>query len=126
MHVLELADRAVDNQLSHTVEVLDRMATTYDEQFEKIEEFKPKLLEAIQQNVGGSETGDLDLTLILRACGQIDSSFDEKYGGFEKEPKFPHPAALELLRDAIAYTDNEQRDKQLLAQGWRKVFRNND
>ena len=90
-------------------DVLDRMATTYDSQFEKIEEFKPKLLDAIRQNVGGSELGELDLTLIQRACGQIDSSFDEKYGGFEQAPKFPHPAGLELLRDAIAYTDNDQQ-----------------
>lgn len=90
-------------------EVLNRMATTFDSQFEKIEEFKQKLKDAVAQTIDGGEPGDLDIELVARACGQIDSSFDEKYGGFDKAPKFSHPAGLELLRDAISHTENEQQ-----------------
>lgn len=90
-------------------EVLSRMATTFDSQFEKIEEFKEKLRDAIIQSIGGSEPAELDITLVERACGQIDGSFDEQYGGFDKAPKFPHPAGLELLRDAVSHTQNEQQ-----------------
>lgn len=90
-------------------DVLNRMATTYESQFEKIEEFKPKLLDAIRKAVGGGEPGEIDLSLIERACGQIDSSFDEKYGGFSSGTKFQHPAGLEFLRDAMLFISDHEK-----------------
>ena len=90
-------------------DVLKRMADTYESQFEKIQEFKSKLEEAIIKSVAGSEIGELGDPLIDQACAQIDSSFDEKYGGFEQAPKSLHPAGLEFLREALATIDNEEQ-----------------
>ncbi len=33
--------------------------------------------------------------------------FDSRYGGFGAQPKFPHPAALDLLLDVAARSGNE-------------------
>ena len=93
-------------------DVLKRMADTYESQFEKIQEFKSKLEEAIIKSVGGGEAGELGEVLIDQACAQIDSSFDEKYGGFEQAPKSLHPAGLEFLHDALTHIDNEDQSKR--------------
>jgi uncharacterized protein len=42
-------------------------------------------------------------TLVQSAVGQ----FDARNGGFGSQPKFPHPAALDLLLDVAARTGNE-------------------
>ena len=34
--------------------------------------------------------------------------FDEKHGGFGSAPKFPHPAAIDLLLDWYARTGEER------------------
>ena len=90
-------------------EVLNRMAETYESQFDKIAEFKGKLTDAIVQSVGGGEPAELETSLIDPACAQIDSSFDEKYGGFEKAPKFPHAPGLGFLRSALKNIDNDEQ-----------------
>ena len=90
-------------------EVLNRMAETYESQFEKIAEFKGKLTDAIVQSVGGGEPAELETSLIDPACAQIDSSFDEKYGGFEKAPKFPHAPGLGFLQSALQKIDNDEQ-----------------
>ena len=90
-------------------DVLKRMADTFDSQFEKIAEFKDKLNDAIIKSVGGGEPCELDMSLIDPACAQIDSSFDEKYGGFEKAPKFPHAPGLTFLNNALIHIDETEQ-----------------
>lgn len=90
-------------------EVLKRMADTYESQYEKITEFKDKLSNAIAQSIGGGEPEALDFSLIDPACAQIDSSFDEKYGGFEKAPKFPHAPGLAFLHQATHKIENQEQ-----------------
>ncbi|HET7346103.1 MAG TPA: DUF255 domain-containing protein, partial [Acidobacteriaceae bacterium] len=46
-------------------------------------------------------------TLVQSAVGQ----FDARNGGFGSQPKFPHPAALDLLLDVAARTGNESARK---------------
>ena len=87
-------------------DVLKRMADTYESQFEKIQEFKDKLKDAIIKSIGGGEPAEIDTALVDPACAQIDASFDEKYGGFEKAPKFPHAPGLAFLLEAIPDIEN--------------------
>ena len=90
-------------------DVLNRMADTYESQFEKIAEFKDKLTEAIVKSIGGGEPSELETSLIDPACAQIDTSFDEKFGGFEKAPKFPHAPGLTFLHSALENIDNQEQ-----------------
>ncbi|MGR8948071.1 MAG: thioredoxin domain-containing protein [Gammaproteobacteria bacterium] len=90
-------------------EVINRMAETYESQFEKIQEFKSKLEQAIVKSIGGGEPGEIEQPMVDPACAQIDSSFDEKYGGFEQAPKSPHPSGLEFLREALSHINNDQQ-----------------
>jgi len=95
-------------------EVLRGMAKTYTTQYEKIQGFKTQFHDALKQTLGGGEPGELDSSLVDRACGQIDSSFDEQHGGFSSAPKFPHPAGLELLLDVAASADSDEKSKRAL------------
>ena len=54
---------------------------------------------------GRSSSLSLDLAdkLVLSAVNQ----FDQRHGGFGSQPKFPHPAAIDLLIDVAARTGNE-------------------
>ena len=95
-------------------EVLKGISETYGTQNDKMEDFKTQLRDTLGQALGGSAPSELDKTMIDRACGQIDGSFDEQRGGFSEAPKFPHPAGLELLLDAAAGTDGEEQSKRAL------------
>ena len=94
-------------------EVLKRMADTYESQYEKIAEFKDKLSNAIAESIGGGTPGELDFALLDPACAQIDSSFDEKYGGFEKAPKFPHAPGLAFLHQATQKIENQEQSERV-------------
>ena len=83
-------------------EVLKGIASSFQSQNAKMGDFKAQLREALKQILGGGAPGDIDQTLVDRACAQIDASFDAERGGFSEAPKFPHPAGLELLLDAAA------------------------
>lgn len=94
-------------------DVLRGMAKTWTAQNEKIQDFKTQLHGAVIQTLGGSsEPGDLDVSLIDRACGQIDASFDEQHGGFSGAPKFPHPAGLELLHDVASSVVDDEKSRR--------------
>lgn len=84
-------------------DVISGIAKSFGKPNEKMQDFKAKMREALAPAAPGFVDGDFDPTLIDRACGQIDSSFDPQYGGFVEEPKLPHPAGLELMIDAMEY-----------------------
>ena len=44
-----------------------------------------------------AERGDLSPDLLDRCAAQMEQLFDEAHGGFGRQPKFPHPAALDFL-----------------------------
>ena len=51
--------------------------------------------------------GSLGLELVDRLVASAVNQFDTRHGGFGTQPKFPHPAALDLLIDVAARTGNE-------------------
>ena len=93
-------------------EVLKGITRMYAAPNHRLAEFKDKFRTALGQVLGGSAPGELDASLVERACGQIDTSFDATHGGFSDAPKFPHPAGLELLRDAARHADGEAKAKR--------------
>ncbi len=49
----------------------------------------------------------LSLTIVDKLIESAVTQFDPRHGGFGTQPKFPHPAALDLLIDVAARTGNE-------------------
>ncbi len=52
-------------------------------------------------------SGSLSLEIVDKIIESAVKQFDSRHGGFGSQPKFPHPAALDLLIDAAARTGNE-------------------
>jgi uncharacterized protein YyaL (SSP411 family) len=68
--------------------------------------------EKIAEALGGAEAFTADgqkatAALVGRTLDSIRQMFDPQHGGFGHAPKFPHPAALDLLLDA--YLDSRQQ-----------------
>ena len=94
-------------------DVLNGIAKTYGKQNDKMREFKSKLRDALAPATPASVTGAFDETILQRACGQIDGSFDEKHGGFAEEPKLAHPAGLALMLTALDHVDESAQSERL-------------
>ena len=93
--------------------VLRRMAEAYRTRRAEVEESADSVMQAIESNetfagrgdrLGGSlgaALGDASGRALLdRIIEGMLEQFDPRYGGFGSQPKFPHPAALDLLIDA--------------------------
>jgi uncharacterized protein YyaL (SSP411 family) len=52
-------------------------------------------------------SSSLSLELADKLVASAVSQFDQRNGGFGSQPKFPHPAAIDLLIDTAARTGNE-------------------
>ncbi|HMD21888.1 MAG TPA: DUF255 domain-containing protein, partial [Alloacidobacterium sp.] len=52
-------------------------------------------------------SSSLSLDLADKLVASALQQFDHRHGGFGTQPKFPHPAALDMLIDAAARTGNE-------------------
>src|SRR6266513_139592 len=78
--------------------VLERIATAWKEDHDKIVEQGSKIVEALResQSAGPSE-GKIDGSVADAAYRQIDRSHDPKEGGFGNAPKFPRPVTLNFL-----------------------------
>jgi uncharacterized protein YyaL (SSP411 family) len=57
---------------------------------------------------GKSRTGDLNAALLTKAAEDLESSFDERWGGFGKAPKFPPHAAIQALLRDYFHTGNRR------------------
>lgn len=81
--------------------VLRRMAAAFHAQRDEVEESAASVLTAIEE--GETFTGDgaeLSGALLDRLIASMLQQFDGRFGGFGSQPKFPHPAVLDLLLDA--------------------------
>ena len=95
-------------------DLLERVAAAFHAQPSELGPYKQELRAALTRALSGSAPApDLDPTLVDRACGELNASFDEIHGGFGAAPKFPHPAGLELLLDAAACAVDEAAPARL-------------
>ena len=88
--------------------VLLTMAQVWRERREEALESATSVMAAVEHNESFSgRGGELTLALVDKIAGSALSQFDPKNGGFGSQPKFPHPAALDLLLELAMHRDNE-------------------
>ena len=96
--------------------VLLTMAQVWKDRREEALESAASVMAAIENSESFSGGGgELSLALVDRIAGSILSQFDPRHGGFGAQPKFPHPAALDLLLEMAMIRDNEQARDAFLA-----------
>jgi uncharacterized protein len=89
--------------------VLLTMAQVWKERREEALESAASVMAAIEQNESFSgRNGDLSLALADKIAGSVLARFDPRNGGFGSQPKFPHPAALDLLLQVAMSRGNDQ------------------
>ncbi len=80
--------------------VLASMAEAFANRRAEVDESAGSVMLAIEQNESFSgRSGDLGEPLLQKIVDSILRQFDPRNGGFGAQPKFPHPAALDLLID---------------------------
>src|SRR5579863_3018908 len=88
--------------------VLLTMAEVWKGRRDEALESAASVMAAIEHNEGFSGGGEVSLALVDQIAGSILSQFDPRHGGFGSQPKFPHPAALDLLLELAMNRDHEQ------------------
>jgi uncharacterized protein len=91
--------------------VLLTMAQVWRERRNEALESAASVMAAIEQNESFSgPSGELTLGLADKIAASALAQFDPRNGGFGSQPKFPHPAALDLLLQvAVNRGNNEAR-----------------
>lgn len=78
--------------------VLERIATAWKEDHDRIVEQGSKIVEALRESQSAVPgEGKIDVSVLDAAYKQIDRSYDPKEGGFGTAPKFPRPVTLNFL-----------------------------
>ena len=78
--------------------VLQAIADYYRENRAGVAEKTAELMRALQQHAEFLTPGDIPGEAVLdRACDQLKSTYDSRYGGFGSAPKFPPSMSLSLL-----------------------------
>jgi len=88
--------------------VLMAMAQVWRERRGDALETAGSVMAAIEQNENfAGRGGALSLALVEKITQSIVTQFDPRNGGFGSQPKFPHPAALDLLLQVALTRRNE-------------------
>ncbi len=97
-------------------EVLERVARYYREHGREIREQADAINEVFQRLESHEPvTGELDMSAASAARRDLEETFDAKWGGFGKAPRFPNAPALErLLRHWRASALHDKPDTQAL------------
>ena len=85
--------------------ILEAVAAGYRNRRAEVEESASRLAEAVAKAetfVGGR--GEFDFRVVEEQCESIVNLFDSQNGGFGRAPKFPHPAAIDLLLESYQAT----------------------
>src|SRR6184192_92941 len=78
--------------------VLERVATAWKENHDKIVEQGGKIVAALRESQStATAEGKIDAAILDAAYQQIDRIYDPKEGGFGNAPKFPRPVTLNFL-----------------------------
>ncbi len=89
--------------------VLLAMAQVWRERRDEALETAGSVMAAIEHNESFSgRNGALDLELVDKIASSILAQFDPRNGGFGSQPKFPHPAALDLLLEFAMNRGNDR------------------
>jgi uncharacterized protein YyaL (SSP411 family) len=89
--------------------VLLAMAQVWRERRDEALETAGSVMAAIEHNESFSgRNGALNLELVDKIASSILAQFDPRNGGFGSQPKFPHPAALDLLLELAMSRGNDR------------------
>ncbi|MGA3009148.1 MAG: thioredoxin domain-containing protein [Terracidiphilus sp.] len=89
--------------------VLTALSHVWRERRDEALETAASVMAAIEHNESfSSRGGEPTLALVDKIAGSILSQFDPRNGGFGSQPKFPHPAALDLLLEVGMNRGNQQ------------------
>ncbi|HKF47000.1 MAG TPA: thioredoxin domain-containing protein [Terracidiphilus sp.] len=95
--------------------VLLTMAQVWRDRKNEALDSASSVMAAIEHNESFSgRGGELTLSLADKIAGSALSQFDPRNGGFGSQPKFPHPAALDLLLQIAMHRNNEQAGNAFL------------
>jgi uncharacterized protein YyaL (SSP411 family) len=95
--------------------VLERIATAWKENHDKIVEQGGKIVDALRESQSAATPeGKIDAALLDSAYHQIDRSYDPKEGGFGNAPKFPRPVTLNFLMRFYARGPKSESGKRAL------------
>src|SRR5882757_9217738 len=95
--------------------VLERIATAWKEDHDKIVEQGSKIVEALRESQSAAPgEGKIDGSVADAAYRQIDRSHDPKEGGFGNAPKFPRPVTLNFLTRFYARDPKSDAGKHAL------------
>ena len=95
--------------------VLERIATAWKENHDKIVEQGNKIVAALRESQSAAPgEGKIDRSVAEAAYRQLDRSYDPKEGGFGNAPKFPRPVTLNFLTRFYACDPKSDRGKQAL------------
>ncbi len=96
--------------------VLERIATAWKENHEKIAEQGSKIVDALResQNAQPEAATKIDHQVFQTAYEQFSRSFDAQEGGFGTAPKFPRPVALNFLTRFYARDSKSESGKHAL------------
>jgi len=88
--------------------VLEALAHVWHERRDEALETAASTMAAIEHNESFSgRGGELTLALVDKIAASILNQFDPRNGGFGSQPKFPHPAALDLLLEVAMNRGNQ-------------------
>src|SRR6266403_5528211 len=95
--------------------VLERVATAWKENHDKIVEQGGKIVAALRESQStATPEGKIDAAVLDAAYHQIDRSYDPKEGGFGNAPKFPRPVTLNFLTRFYARDPKSDSGKHAL------------
>jgi len=78
-------------------ELLPKVIDKWENEREEIVDTSNKVVDYINPKLNVFKTGTIDHEMIEQGYHQFANQFDEQYGGFGKEPKFPTPHNLMFL-----------------------------
>jgi len=88
--------------------VLQTMADAFKNRRAEVDESAGSVMQAIEYNESFSgRGGTVGPELVEKIVDACVKQFDTRYGGFGSQPKFPHPAAIDLLMDFAQRAVNE-------------------
>lgn len=99
-------------------DVCERVAETWRTQRAGIVQQSTAVVDALQRSLAASadKPATLSRKQVEEALFLLDRSFDKRYGGFGKAPKFPHPPDLQLLlREAASQPAGKTDDSRVTA-----------
>ncbi len=96
--------------------VLLTMAEAFYQRRGEVDESAASVMAAIEQNeMFDGRASDPGAELVRKLVGEILKAFDRRFGGFGSQPKFPHPAVIDLLLDVSGRPGADQEAAQIAA-----------